>query len=64
MGDIVKFQVEEDLKAKARELVDDLRAFGGVELAANLEEAGRALEPPRQGQCRAQTVVVQGDDQS
>ena len=43
VGDIVEFEIEEDPKAKARELLNDSRALGCEELAADLES------PPHPG---------------
>ncbi|HTP44022.1 MAG TPA: hypothetical protein VMJ13_05630, partial [Candidatus Acidoferrum sp.] len=37
VGDVVEFEVEEDIKTKARELLDSARAFGGEKLAADFE---------------------------
>jgi hypothetical protein len=34
---VVEFQIEEDLKTKARKPVDDSRAFGRVKLATNFD---------------------------
>ena len=34
---VVEFQVEEDIKTKARELLNSTRAFGGEKLAADFE---------------------------
>lgn len=62
--DVVEFQVEEYFKTKARKLMNRLRAFRGVKLAANLEYADYAPELPRHSERWGQTVEVQGDDQS
>jgi hypothetical protein len=39
----VEFQVEEDIKTKARELLNGARAFGGEKLTADLEHPCDAL---------------------
>ena len=39
---VVEFQVEEDIKTKARELLNSARAFGGEKLAADFEHRGYA----------------------
>ena len=45
----MKFQVEEDIKTKARELLNCARAFGGEKLAADFEHPGYApLTKPSQ----------------
>jgi len=62
--DIVEFQVEEDLKAKARKPVNGSRAFRRVKLAADFQHPGRAAQPPGQSHGRAQAVVVERDDYS
>ena len=39
---VVEFQVEEDIKTKARELLNSARAFGGEKLAADFEHPSYA----------------------
>ena len=60
--DVVEFQVEEDFKAKARELLDGSRAFGGKELAADFEKGGGPADSTRHSEGWLQAVVIQGDD--
>jgi hypothetical protein len=60
--DVVEFQVEEDFKAKARELLNGSRAFGGKELAADFEKAGCPADSTRHSEGRLEAVVIQGDD--
>ena len=58
----MEFQVEEDIKTKARELLNGARAFGGKELAANFEHPCCASELARQSDSRPEAVNIQGDD--
>jgi hypothetical protein len=58
----VEFQIEENVKAEARELFNRPRAFSRKELQPNLKQACRTAKPPRQGAGRPQAVDVQGYD--
>jgi hypothetical protein len=54
----VEFQVEEDIKTKARERLNSARAFGSEKLAANFEHPCRASELPGQSHCRPEAVYI------
>ncbi len=45
----MELEVEEDVKAQAREPFDRPRAFCGEELEPNLKKACRTAKAPRQG---------------
>jgi len=60
--DVVEFQVEEDFKAKARELLNGSRAFGSKELAADFEKGGGPADSTRHSEGWLQAIVIQGDD--
>jgi hypothetical protein len=47
VGNVVEFQIEENVKAEARELFNRPRAFGRKELQPNLKQARRTAKPPR-----------------
>lgn len=64
VGDIMKFQIEKNFGAGGGDFFDRAWAFGGEELAANLEEVGDAMKPPGQLEGWPQAVNVQRDDQS
>jgi hypothetical protein len=49
VGDVVELQIEEYLKAEAREPFNRPRAFRREELEPNFKEARRAAKAPRQG---------------
>jgi len=58
----VKLQVEEDAKAKARELFNGSRALGCKELASYFEAPCCTPKPPCQCAGRPQAVNIQGYD--
>src|SRR5271154_3999204 len=60
IGNIVKFEIEEDFEAQAREFFDRSRAFRCEELQSDLEKARRTAKATRQGAGRTQAVNVQG----
>jgi len=60
--DIVKLQIEKDAGSQASELFDRSGAFGGEELAANLEKASCATQLARQSAGRPHAVNIEGDD--
>jgi hypothetical protein len=62
VGDVEQFQIQEDLKTEARELSNSARAFGGEELAPDLDQAGNPAKLTRQGASRPQAVNIQGYD--
>jgi len=64
VGDVVKFEVEEDGEAAAAELADDGGAFGGVELEADFEPAAEALELIGEGKGGRGAGGVEGDDEA
>jgi hypothetical protein len=58
VGNVVEFQVEEDIKTKARERLNSARAFGSEKLAANFEHPRGASELPGQSHCRPEAVYI------
>jgi hypothetical protein len=48
VGNVVKFQIQEDVKTQVRELPNGSRALRGKELAPDLEHPGCTAEFPRQ----------------
>lgn len=62
--DVVKFQIEKNFGPGGGDFFNGAGAFGGEELAANLEEVGDATKPPGQLEGWPQAVNVQRDDQS
>lgn len=64
IGDVVELQIEEGLKAKARETVNRPRALCREKLTTYLEQTTYATESPRQGLGLTQTLVIERDNQS
>lgn len=62
VGNVVEFQIEEYPKPKTRKPFYGLRAFGGEELAADLQQSRRTAQLPRQGTRRPQAIYIQGDN--
>jgi hypothetical protein len=62
IGDVVKLEIKENLKAQTREPLDSPRAFRREELETHLEKACRTPKGPRQGAGRPQAVDIQGYD--
>lgn len=62
VGDVVKFEVEEDSEAELCELLDGFGALGREELAAYLENACCPSKSPRQDASRPGAVNIKGDD--
>jgi hypothetical protein len=62
VGDVVKFQVEEDSEAHIRELFDGSRSLGGKELTTDFEKAGCPAQLARQGAGRPDAIDIQGND--
>jgi len=60
--DVVEFQVEEDSSAQGRKHLDCLRALGGEECAADLEQISHAAQLPCQLEGWPQAVDVERDD--
>jgi DNA-binding transcriptional regulator of glucitol operon len=61
---VVELQVEEDIKTKARELLNGARAFGGEKLAPDFENPRDASELAGQINCRSKMFKIQSDDKS
>ena len=64
IGDVVEFQIEENLGAGVRELLDCPRTFRSKELAAYFEQPDRPAKPLHQSSCSPEAVNIQGNDQS
>ncbi len=64
VGNIVKFQIEENAVAKRSDLLDGLRTGAGEQLVANLEHADEIRDSFGKLQSRRQRVEVQGYDQT
>jgi hypothetical protein len=61
---VVEFQIEEDIKTKARELLNGARAFGGEKLAPDFENPRDPSELAGQINCRSKMFKIQSDDKS
>ena len=61
MRNVVELKVEEDLKAKVLERLDDLGALGVIERHADLEPGGVARKLTGELE-RTLVVAVEGDD--
>lgn len=59
----MKFQIQEDAGSQPRYATDGLGTFRGKELIAYLEGGAEGNEFPGNGERRAQTVKVQGNDE-
>jgi hypothetical protein len=62
--DVVEFQIKKNFGPGGGDFFYGAGAFGGEELAANLEEVGNSTKPPGQLQGWPQAVNVQRDNQS
>jgi hypothetical protein len=62
IGDVVKFQVQENLGAGVRELTYGSRTLGCEELAANFEEPNGSAKLPCQSGGSLEIIDIQGDD--
>ena len=62
IGDVVKFQIEENLRAGVRELLNSSRTFGSKELATDFEEPDRSAKFLYQSGSNPEAIDIQGND--
>ena len=64
VGNVVQFEIEEELKLAPPQLPDDIGAGGVEQLHPNLEPATAAFEPVHHGQSVTPAGQIERDDQA